>query len=135
MAVGVMPARRMSRLSLVQLLLPLAALLIVFRLVPERPVPPQLAGELPKSGSALVVWSGGSLTQLKQVAAKKGCSLVAVQSYQSTESSPVSFTEGAADAENQRFFTVFPDGAIPPQSPLMISCAEPSASVAPSSAR
>ena len=82
-----------------------------------------IAGDLPRSGFALVSWSGGTVGEVAdEVADHGGCALASL--WANGADGVVRYRYGADAAANAAFLAVYEGGELPAGSPLLLSCAE-----------
>jgi plastocyanin len=88
----------------------------------------QLSGSVPVAGGlALVVWSGGSLEQLRAAASGRGCVLESVWSVVSGRGL-VGFVVGAPPQVNAAFLEAYPGAEFAGRVPLVLVCGARTAS-------
>lgn len=98
-------------------------LALVLASQPARAQEPQLAGDIPDSGVALVLWGGGPVTDLLTAARGEGCSVRSL--WASEAGSLIGYVVGAPDFANTAFLSLFPSAVLSPSTPLILVCAEP----------
>ena len=86
--------------------------------------PGRIAGELPRSGVALVSWSGGPVEGVAHAAAAAGgCALGSVRA--NGPGGLVGYDFGAPPGANRAFLDRYAAGELPAGAPLLLVCAEP----------
>lgn len=82
-----------------------------------------IIGDLPTgSGLALIVFSGGTQESLFRAISARGCSAVSVWTSQASGGGLVGMIVGAPSVVNREWVAQFPDGTLPPTSPLIVVC-------------
>jgi hypothetical protein len=79
----------------------------------------------PGGGFAVAIWGYGEANDLVDAAAAGGCVLAAA--WVTAANGFVGYVPGAPPTVNQPFLALFPGGAIPSETPLLLSCAATSA--------
>lgn len=88
---------------------------------------PQLTGNVPDSGVALVLWSGGTVDELLPVARNQGCYINSL--WTSDAGSLVGYVVGAPAFVNVGFLDLFGGATLPPSTALILVCAPKLSSV------
>ena len=103
-------------------LLPAVMVLALFVIPSDRTSAeePQLTGNVPDSGVALVSWSGGTVAELLLAAGDEGCSVRTLGVFRG--GSWFGYVVGAPDFANGGFLDLYPGGAIPASTILVLVC-------------
>jgi uncharacterized protein YkwD len=111
----------MPRALLLALMVAVAALAAREAARAHAQAPGAIAGSLPRAGGfGLVVWSGGSVGELATAAGAQGCTLSAV--WTARAGALTGHILGAPAFVNAAFEALFPGGALPAQSALLLVC-------------
>jgi hypothetical protein len=85
----------------------------------------EFIGNIPSSGIALGIWSGGDVNNVGSAVAAGGCELTSIWTASTGQFVP--FIPGAPEVVNAAFLDTFEGSTIPPNTPLVIVCAAESA--------
>lgn len=89
----------------------------------------EFVGDIPTSGVGLGVWSGGDVANVGPAVASAGCTLAST--WATVDGALVPYISGAPDIVNADFLDTFEGSTIPPNTALIIVCAEEAAGEPP----
>ncbi|HRC63222.1 MAG: CAP domain-containing protein [Dehalococcoidia bacterium] len=101
----------------------LALALLITRPAPSAAAAGTLQGDIPHDGTGLVVWGGGTTTELSQAAEQQGCHTTTLWTTSSGHFAV--YIYGAPDVVNAPFIEQFPGTSMPPGTALVIACSGP----------